>query len=975
VRNIFAYANANGAFIIVELHEDVQDIRMKMLDIKDRVDQIDSFPPEVEKPIISEMVVRDQVINLAIYGEVMERTLKETASEFRGELLAKENISQVELTGVRDYEISIQLSREALERYDLSLPEVTAIVSRNCMDVPAGTLKTDQEELRLWTIGQRYTARDFEELVLIARPDGTLIKLGNVAEVRDGFEENFKSGRFQGQPAAMLEIYKTPKQDINTVAETIREYVAGKKAALPDTLHCSIWADHSREVAGRIDMLVDNGLLGMVLVVIVLTLFLDFGVSLFVALGIPVSFAGALVVMHFTGQTLNMISLFGLIMVTGIIVDDAIVIADSFRISRSEGDAPQLAAVNGSSRMFLPVTASSGTTILAFIPLFFVVGIMGKFIAALPVVVISAIVFSSIEAFGILPSHLRHCMRSTDRPSRWRNQVRDRVERWIDHLRDGYYHPFARKALRVRWITVCASVGLLLLTGGLVIGGRPAFTLLPDIDSDLLRARIRFPQGVPVSRTQEAARKLEAAALRLNNRKLLEHTGEGELVKRTFSVIGEWSGYVEKQGSNLCEVMIELLPAEQRKLDSDVVLREWSKQMGTVPEALTVTYGRMEKSPSSKAIEVSLLGHDLEKLEQAAEEGCDELGKFAGVHEIGHDLLPGKREVRVKLKPLARTLGVTLDRLAGELRNGFYGGEAVRVQRGGDEIRVQVRLLEEDRKTISDIENLRVKGIGGQEIPFRELATYEIERGYSHIRRENGYRCVRIQANVDERKANAEEIVTDLEKSFLNALPAHYPGVRYRIAGQHAQVVESLQSLFGGFAVALVGIYAILAAMLVSYYQPVVIMVAIPLGFMGAILGHLVTGYDLNIMSVFGMVALSGVVVNDSLVLLDQVNYNIRNGKGLFQSALEAGEVRFRAVMLTTITTIAGLTPLMLERSTQAQWLIPMAVTLTFGLAFATVLTLVVVPALFLTSMDVQRVATWLWRGGEFPSAEAVTGD
>ena len=1008
VRKVWSSAAEDKGLVMVELFENVSDPRLVMLDVKDRIDQIDTFPPEVEQPVIAEVLARAQVINLAVHGDAPERTIKEWAVEIKDELLSDESISQIAMVGVRDYEIAIQVSQEALLQYALTLQDVTAVVAKNCLDVPAGTLRTRGEELTLRTTGQRYTAREFEDLVVIARTDGTLIKLGQIANVTDGFAEDYYSGRFQGRPAAVLEVFKTTDQDTATIAASVRDYAARKQAELPSGLELDVWGDTSREVDARIAMLLENAVWGMGLVVLVLALFLDFRVSLYVALGIPVSFAGALIVMHFTGQTLNMITLFALIMVSGIIVDDAIVIADSFRSRVSRGDTPDLAAVNGTRAVVLPVLGSSATTIVAFTPILFVAGIMGKFIAVLPVVVISAIVFSAIEAFCILPSHLQHCLRDTfvgpaGKPvgssnrslhgglNHWRTAVRHRIEQWTNWVITRVYRPFCARAMRARGVTLSIALACGLLVTGLVAGGRVPFTLFPEIDTDVLRARVRFPQGVPVARTKAAVRQLEAAAERLNRDPALRHKTSGDLVCKRSSVIGEWSGWVRHHGSHLCEVIIELKPAEQRRLDGQVILAAWEQQTGVIDDAVSVTFGRVQRGPADKPLEVRLLGDDLEELSIAADEVCAALGKFAGVTGIEHDLLPGRREIRVKLKPLARTLGTALDDLARQLRNGFYGGEAVRVQRARDEVRVQVRYPDRQRRSIADLENIRIRGAGGREIPFREVADYEIGRGYTTIQHQNGKRRVRITADVDLRRANAERILAEFEAGPLRTLRDRYPNLECHIEGQRAQLVESLRSLSAGLLIALVVIYAILAAMLASYAQPVVIMAAIPLGVIGVVLGHALTGYDLTILSVFGLVAMSGVVVNDSLVLLDRINTGIRqrahrvgtahqSGAGqcppddswVFDAVLEAGAVRFRAVILTTVTTIAGLAPMLLERSTQAQVLAPMAISLVFGLAFATGLTLVVVPALYLTVIDVRRVAWWLRRGGAYPSAESV---
>ncbi len=971
---VWSRAEENSALVVVELNERV-DARMMMLDIKDLVDRIDTFPPEVERPLVSEMVVREQVIKVAVHGKASERAIKEYAREIKDELLSGGRVSQVRVGGVRDDEIAIQVSREALMQYGLTLDAVAAVVARNCVDLPAGNLRTDHEELALRTTGQRYTAGEFEDLVIIAQPDGTLVRLGHLATVTDGFADDFRLGRFQGQPAAVLEIFKTPDQDISSIARTVRDYVSWKRGQLPQGLHIDTWADTSREVDARIDMLISNALQGMTLVLLLLTLFMDFRTSLYVAVGVPLSVAGAFIVMYFTGQTLNMISLFGLIMVTGIIVDDAIVVADSYRLHVSAGEPPTLAAVNGPTHVAMPVLLSSATTIVAFLPLFFVVGILGKFISVLPIVVVSAIIFSGVEVFCVFPSHLQHCLGRREpggRLASWRRRYRSSMDGWIDRVLARRYRPMAAAAVRARWLTLSAAATCLLVAIGLVGGWRIPFTLLPEIDADTLRARVEFPPGVPPTQTERAARQLEAAANQLNNREFLPNPGDGDLVVHTFTMVGEWSGWVAEHGSHLCEVVIELMPGERRRVDNAALLAAWGQATGTVQDALAVTFGRVQRGPTEKPLEIRLLGDDLDQLEAAATEVAEGLRAFAGVSGIEQDLQPGKRELRITLKPLARTLGVTVEALARQIRSSFHGGEAVRVQRGSDEVRVQVRLPDRERGSISDIENLLIHGPGGTEIPFRELAEYQIERGHAIIRHQNGQRRARVVADVDERLTNAERILGEFEASFLKDLPTRYPGIRYRIEGQHAQIVESLRSLLWAFALALVAMYGILASVLGSYTQPLIIMVTIPLGFVGAAAGHLLMGYELTMMSIFGMVALSGVVVNDALVLLSQINDGVRAGQPVFQAVVGTGEARFRAVFLTTATTVAGLTPLLLERNTQAESLVPMAIALTFGLAWATVLTLLVVPAMSLALNDVQRFARWLWRGGAYPSAETI---
>ena len=908
-----------------------------------------------------------------MHGHAPERTIKRVAEEIRQELMANRLISQVSLSGVRDYEISIRLTQEALRRYGLTLQEIIDVISGSSLDLPAGTVRTRYEEINVRTIGQRYTAQDFEDLVVIARPDGTSVRLGQVARVRDSFEASPVFGRINGEPGVIITVAKTGREDISAIAAAVREYVRSARQNLPEGITLSISTDTSRDVDARLAMLVRNGLMGMVLVMASLLLFMDLRSALSVALGVPVSFAGALAVIWLTGGTLNMISLLGLLMATGLIVDDAIVISESVRARGREGLTPELASVEGVQQVAMPVLISSATTIVAFVPLMYVEGVMGKLIYVLPVVVIAAIVASAVEAFAILPAHLcEWSPRSGAGVAAWRVRARQRIDGWIDHVIVRYYRPLFRRTCDARGVVLCGSVAMVTLCAGLVLGGRTAFVLFPKIDGNTLRARVRFPEGTPADVGRAAIERMERAALALNDDPDLPLATAGQLVQQVGSVGGEWIEFVPERGAALCETTLELMPAELRRLDCGIIIERWRRNIGTIPGALSFTITRQELGPTDKPIEIRLLGEDLNNLRQAADDLEAKLAEFAGVFDIGDDLLPGKRELRVALKPAAHNLGLMVADLAAQLRQGLYGGEAVRLQRGADEVKVVVSYVESDRRSLSAIENLRVRTHTGAEVPFLEVADTKMVRGYSSIGRQDGQRRIRVQADVDEHHANAERIVQALEASFLPELAARYEEVTPVIDGQRRRMSESMNSLMEAFGVALVAMFALLGTVLRSYAQPIVIMAAIPLGMVGSVLGHSIMGYDLTLLSVFGMVALAGIVVNDSLVLLDRVNQNVKAGKRVRDAVAGAGEARFRAVVLTSVTTVAGLMPLLSERSSQAQSLIPMAISIAFGLILATGLTLFIVPALFLIVNDVKRLVHWLRHGGGFPAPELV---
>ncbi|MFQ5589885.1 MAG: efflux RND transporter permease subunit [Phycisphaerae bacterium] len=974
VGEIASLSSDDSGQVVAEFNPSITPTQEVLRQIQDRVNSITTFPKESERPIVNELLVRNRVINVGVHGRAPERTIKYVAEELRRNLLAHPGVSQVSLSGVRDYEISIQLAEDTLARYGLTLQQVISAVAEGSLDLPAGTVRTQSEEITVRTIGQRYTARDFEDIPVISRADGTLIRLGQLAQVRDTFEETPVFGRINGQPGAMLSVSKTGKEDISEVAAIVRELVADARGEVPEGIELSIWGDASRDVNARLAMLVRNGLYGMALVVVCLLLFMDLPSALAVSLGIPVSFAGALTAIALTGGTMNMISLLGLLMATGLIVDDAIVIAESVRAAARTGLEPSLAAVEGTRQVALPVLTSSATTIVAFVPLMYVEGVMGKLIYILPVVVIAGIVASGVEAFAILPAHLNEW--TTDpragRHGRWRKDVRARLDSWIDGIILNVYRPWQRWMLRSRGIVLSASMAAVLVCAGLVLGGRTPFILFPKIDSNAVRARVRFPEGTPVAVTQAAVARMEQAAFALNDDPELKPKAEGKLVTQVYGVVGEWADFVPKRGSSLGEVSIELMPAEDRRVDVAKIIERWRDGVGTFPDAVSMIITRRQLGPTDKPIEIRLLGEDLEELRRAADEVGAKLATFDGVFDIDDDLAAGKRELRVSLKPRASTLGLTVAELASQLRQGLYGGEAVRLQRGLDEIRVVVSYVDADRRSLSAIENLRIRTRSGAEIPFPEVAETTLVRGYSTIMRQEGKRRVRIQADVDERFANAERIVREMTATFLPDLGKRFPGVTYRIDGQRRRINESMRSLVRASTVAAAIMFGLLGTVLRSYAQPLIIMAAIPLGMVGAVLGHGAMGYELTLMSVFGMVALAGIVVNDSLVLVDRVNQNMLAGANVFEALTRAGEARFRAVVLTTVTTVAGLLPLLTERSSQAQSLIPMAISLAFGLMFATALTLFIVPVLFLVVNDVKRFVHWLIHGGAYPAPELV---
>jgi multidrug efflux pump subunit AcrB len=977
IRKIFSNSYEGLGLVWAELKPEA-DNRKVMDEIKDEVAKIDTFPEEADDPHFVELARRQQVINIAVFGTQPERVLKEVAGRIRDDLLATPAISQVELYGTRDYEISIEVSEATLQRYGLTFDQVRDIVRRSSLDLPAGDLKTPTQDIVVRTAGQRYTGAEFAAIPLIVRPNGTVLTLGEVARVIDGFEEADRLGRFNGQPGVLVSVFKTNDEDALAIAETVRNYVAAQKPHLPPGLSLSVWADTSRIIKGRLRLLTNNGLIGLVLVLLCLWLFMNLRLAFWVAAGLPVAFMGAFWFLDMHGSTLNMITMFACIMALGILVDDAIVVGENVYSHWRRGKHPIQAAIDGTHEVAIPVISAVMTTIVAFLPLFLMEGILGKFIAVLPVAMVAALLTSLLESLLIMPSHLAHSLpvseKSPQRRRWWGHRMRQGIDAAVSWCIERGYYPLLQRAVELRLVVIAAALAILMLMLGLVLGGHVNFFLFPKTDADMILARVTMPPGTPLAQTLRVTARLEAAAQKLNQYFHVEGSAGEKVVQRVMTVAGIQSGFNPEIGSHAGEVTLELLPAERRGISSNAILAKWRELSGEIPDALSLTFGTPEMAPGGAPIEVRLISDSFADLRQAADRVKAELATYPGVLDIQDDFRPGKMELQLALKPAGRALGLTLADLARQVRQGLFGAEAVRLQRGRDEVKVMIRYPAAERRALGDLEHIRIRTPSGQRVPFTEVATATMKRGYAVIKHSDRHRVVAVTADVDTTVANAEKILADLRTRFMPQLLATYEGMRYSFEGQHYETQRSVRSLYRGFVLALLLIYAILATVFRSYVQPFIVMSAIPFGLIGAVLGHIAMGRDLTMMSLFGLVALSGVVVNDSLVLLDFINRAIRRGTPIVQAVLMGGQARFRAIILTSLTTVAGLLPILAEKSFQAQFLIPMAISISFGLMFATFLTLFLVPALYLLLNDVSCLLHWLFTGRWPPSGKAGVG-
>lgn len=940
--------------IVVELMLGVDSARV-LDEVKARVDAIDTFPDEVEEPVITELTNRRQVIDIAIYGDTDETSLKQVAERVRDELSATPGITAVEIATARPYEISIEVSELDLRRYGLTFDHIARAVRQKSLDLPGGSVKTQAGEILLRAKSQAYRRTDFEDIVVMSRPDGTRVRIADVAQVVDGFAESDMYARFDGQPSVLVEVFRVGQQGALDIAAKVKSYIQLTQPQLPEGIHLAVWQDQAKVLRDRVDLLVRNGISGLILVFITLSLFLRFRLALWVSVGIPISFMGAFWLMPYFDVSINLISLFAFIVVLGIVVDDAIVIGESIFTHQERHGHGLKGAIEGAREVAVPVTFGILTTVAAFFPLMNVEGTIGKVMGVIPVIVISCLLFSFIESKLILPNHLSHVPARKDgqKPSTWR-RFQDRFANGLTTFAQRAYAPFVAACLRWRYATVAAVVAVLILTGAMVRGGWIRFEFFPAVEADFVSAALTMPQGTPVEVTSAAVARIEASARELAQ-ELADKPNHSDLFRHVYAAVGDQpyrlaqsrnagSAGSGNSGSHLGEVTIELSPAEERVgVSSDQLALRWREMTGDIPDAVEVAFSASLFSAGSD-IDLQITGRNVERLREAAAMVKEHLRSYDGVSEVADSFREGKQEIQIQITDQAEIWGLTQADLARQVRQAFYGEEAQRIQRGRDDIRVMVRYPRAERESVGNLENLRIRTPQGMEVPFSEVADYSYGRGYAAIKRVDRRRSVNVTADVDIAKSSADMVMARLDREVIPELRERFPEVILSYEGSKAEQRDTLAGLQRGFALALIMIYALLAVPLKSYYQPLIIMTAIPFGLIGAIWGHVLMGMNLTILSMFGIVALAGVVVNDSLVLVDFINRHRNSQEAILDSIRVAGVKRFRPILLTSVTTFMGLLPLLLERSMQARFLIPMAISLAFGVMFATFISLILVP-------------------------------
>lgn len=964
-----------------------KDVRKVLNDVKSRVDAIQNFAESVEKPIISDVLIKNQVMSLAVTADTDERTLRALADAVRDDLLAyggkapenalerlkntlanlllgEARITQITLAGVRDHEISIEVSENTLEEFGLTFSEVADAVRATSIDLPGGSVRTGAGEILIRAQNRRYEASEIGDITVVTRPDGSVVKVSDVATVVDGFKEEDLYSRYDGHPAIVLNIFRTGNEDTLRLAKLVREFVAEKHAHVPKGVDLEIWNDESVLLQGRIHLLLEDGFQGFLLVYLALALFLRPALAFHVALGIPIAFAGALIALPYGDISINMISLFAFILVLGIVTDDAIVVGERVNERIEQGEPAHLAAPRGTWEVMSVAAFGVFTTMIAFMPMFGVQGVSGNIWRQIPWIVIPVLVVSLIETNLILPAHLSH-LKPVDpnHPNRFL-RLQQRIAGTLDAFVRNIYGPLLGKLIVWRHATVAAFASVLLITLGLLASGRLVkFEFFPRVEAELISAKLTLPNGVPVETTEAAVRKLEEAALAIQ-REVKDELGQ-PIIKHLLASVGSQPytpglSVGAASGVNLGEVTVELQSADTRnrpELLADAIIADWRKRVGPIPGAVELSF-MLQTSAGGNAIDLELTGPDVDELDAASEFVKSGLATNEGVIDIGDSNLEGKREVKLAVTPDGEALGLRLEMVARQVRQAFYGEEVQRLQRGRDEVRVYVRYPRGERRSLQNLADLRIRTPAGAEIPFSEVVVAEEGRGYAVIRRANRFRSINITADIDRTNpgANANEIVEWMRGDILARMGQKYSSVMWEFQGEQKDQRESVSDLSKGFVLALVGIFMVLALPLRSYTQPLIVMSVIPFGMIGAVAGHLLFGMNFSVMSLIGVIALAGVVINESLVLVEFMNRYRREGHTVMEAVIKGGRARFTPIFLTSVTSFIGLLPMITETSIQAKFLIPMAVSLAFGGLINLFNTLLLVPCVYALFEDVRRV-------------------
>lgn len=966
VRRITSVAREGKGLVSIELEAEVSeaDVQEILGEIRSRVDGIPSFPALAEKATVQRQQPRSTALNIGVIGPddgstAASLALRELAEKIRDEVLLMDEVSQADVVGVPRYQIDVEIAEDVLRQYNLTLSEVAQIVRSENVEVPGGTMKTASQDILLRGSNRQSTGESIAKIPLITDDNGVVLTIADLGQVRDEFTDDSAISRINGLPGLAIQVSTTSTEDIINVGKSVQQFVRAYQ--MPEGYQLIYFRDRTDDVEARLMLLIKNGWQGLLLVFVMLTLFLELRLAIWVSMGIPLSIAGACAMMYYTGQTFNMTSMFAFLIALGIMVDDAIVIGENIYVHRAMGKSLHTAAIDGTVEVMPSVVTSVLTTILAFLPMLFMTGRLARFTEVLPFAVIAILLFSLVESLTVLPSHLAHSDGVGMRFMKWLfgpfrflavaiQSVNQVVAKVLDAFIEKMYLPSLRFSIRFPLLVVCGAVGFLMVAVGVIRSGTVPYIVLPQIDSNYCTVIMAFPDGTPERITDDATKRLEAAIQEINQQTIDENLtsnpdGVVSAIHRSVGYGASTSGDVSS-GSHVGSLTVQLIDVGERDITSQEMVQRWRKKVGSFLGADLVSFGSGPRGIGGLPIEFSLLARseDIPALEAAVQKCVDQLEQYPGVHDVTAGGRPGKWEYRLKIKDEARAMGVSLAELSSTVRASYFGEEAMRLQRGRHEVELRVRYPREQRESLADFDEIRVRDPAGNERPLTELADIEIERSYSAIHRLDQMRSITITADVDEEVANAFQITADFQKTMMPLLAEQYPSLRVLWEGQQEQTNESMSSMAYGFIAVMICMYLLFTIEFKSYLQPLLVLSIIPFGACGAIFGHVIQGLPFTLFSIYGLVALSGIVVNDSIVLIDFINRRIADGLPLEDAIIDAGRRRCRPVLLTSLTTIGGMFPILMETSRQAQVLIPMATSLSFGLIFGTALVLILAP-------------------------------
>lgn len=963
IKRLISSSSEGYGVVLAELlaGEDPKSIKDE---IESNVSAISIFPLDIEKPIISQIKRNSQVLNVAISGDMDPNSLNVLATEIKDELDAIEEINLTKLAVSKTKTIFINLSRESLVKHNISISDFEKVIKSHSVEIPVGKIEGEYFERAIRVNQKAYTAEDIGNIRITSHQTGKYIKVADIADVFEGFDEENIKLRFNNKPATAIMVYRIGNQNALEVAEKVRNYVDRKNKELPSGIEIEIWNDESKYLKGRLDLLLKNAWIGLSLVVLLLSFFLKPKFAFWVSLGIPISFLGALFFFPPLDVSINMLSLFTFILVLGIVVDDAIVVGENFYKYKQLGEDSRTAAIKGAHEVSKPVIFAILTTMATFSPMLFVEGASGKIWKIFPLVVIPILFFSLLESLTILPFHLAHSKESRskikiiNKISLFWDKMRKKVNSGLNIVINNYYTPFLKKCLNKNMLTISSFLSVLILTIGLISSGYVKFNFFPGLEADIIYATLEFPKGTPVEQTEKAVNILQKSLSDLELQYDEENNANHGIIRNVFHTIGaqpnksETSGRAGQtassySGDNLAEISVELSPGENRKIKSSQIANRWREMTPKIAGIKELQFASSLFS-AGEDINFQFSGQDISDLANVVQDFKNILKKYSGVYDIIDNNNKGNPELVVKMLPNAEYYGVTMSSVSSQIRESFHGKKIMTMQRGRDEIDVKIRYDDKNRSSIEDLKELMIRSSTGSLIPLKSVCSIKLDDSYSGISRVNRKRALSVIASVDQSLANANEIVDSIEKNDMPGLLSNYPGVSYSLEGQQREQSENLDSLTKNYIFALFIVFVLLAIPFKSYYQPLIIMFAIPYGIIGAVIGHLLLGMDFSILSMLGIAALSGIVVNDSLVMMDYINRYKEKTGNYMDAAIKAGPARFRPILLTSLTTFIGVMPLIFERSIQAKFLVPMAVSLGFGVLFSTFVTLLLVPSTYI---------------------------